>query len=402
MRLRGLLIGAFGLSVAAVAATIALPHVAERGARLIEDRLRQETGLAWTVGRLGFEAAPALVLHDVAVADGTGEGVRGTLREVRLTGPIGLLFGGSGTAQAAIADARLRLPTALRFEAGRGDPGPSLAGLRAVLRGADATLADRAIALTVRSLDLAVDLGDKAVDAPPLRIELADLGAVLDIGSSASGVRPLRFAWNPSEGRGPRISASANADLRPNALRIDGISGSIDRAPFSGSLGLESGPKPRLALDLRLDALALTDAASPPPRTPADGTLTVPVRADMVPDPAWFALFDGQASLAIKRLELGPVQLAAVALTARVADGSLDAGLDGATLYSGSARGRYVLSPDPGGAGRHQLGLSLTRVRVQPLLTDVVGIQGLDGAGTARIDLQAVGSRPEALLGGAS
>ncbi|WP_142586281.1 hypothetical protein, partial [Methylobacterium symbioticum] len=71
MRLRGLLIGASGLALAAVtAALLARPLLAERARGLIEGRLARETGLSWTIGGVGLD--PFGVTLDAVAFSGAG------------------------------------------------------------------------------------------------------------------------------------------------------------------------------------------------------------------------------------------------------------------------------------------------------------------------------------------
>ena len=127
----------------------------------------------------------------------------------------------------------------------------------------------------------------------------------------------------------------------------------------------------------------------------------VTVRPDFIPELAWFDGYDAKAALKLGRLGLGQARFANVTVTADVRNGSLDLALAEAA-YEGNARGRYVLAPEADGSGRHQFGLSLSRIRVLPMLSELVGVRGLDGTGTLRVDLQAKGTRMAELRRSAS
>ncbi len=399
MRLRGLLIGVSGLAVAATAgAVLAAPLLADRLGAAITTRLARETGLRWQIGRTALSFS-GLVLEDVAF---DGADLRGRLRRATAAGPIGLLLGHGGTVSATVEGASLNLPLALPAAAGAGGGSDlNLSALRAVIRGGDAVLDDggRRLALALSKADLALDLaaGPGGRD-PAFRLEMPDQGLVAEAaGAPAGAARTVNLTLAPAGG--PKIEARTEARLGASGLRLDRIGGTIDGAPFSGTLVAErSGrsDRPRLDLGLALDALALAEAGSAMRVDPVGG-LTVPIRIDLVPDPAWFAGYEGQAAITVQRLAAGAVRATAVGLTARVRDGRLDASLDNAALYGGSARGRYVLEPE-GRHGRHQIGLSLTGVQVLPLLRQAAGVDGLDGSGTARLDIQATGGTPQALL----
>lgn len=403
MRLRGLLIGVFGVAAILFAIPLSWPLISERVASLIEDRLRRETGLAWRIGGVRLDLPAGVVLHDVSAVSEGVEPLGIAARTARVGGPVSLILSGTGTAQVVAETVSVRGPvTAFALPDRPGSASSALSEVRAAVTGSELSLdeAKRTATGAARKLDLSVVLADGPAKAR-YRIDLTDRATVVEIDPPAGSGRPIRIALDPKEG--PRVAATANAVVQANGIDLGDMRGTIDRAPFSGRFKVETGARPRIDAALRLDALALTDAAAPRPPgvgAGADG-LVVPVRADLVPDPAWFALFDGQIGFAIKRLALGPLQASDFELTARVKDGRLDAALESATLYGGTARGRYVLGPEEG-SGRHQLSLSLARVRALPLMTDLAGIQGIDGTGTARIDLQGRGATPRALLGAAS
>lgn len=427
MRLRGTLAAGALAAGLALAGVLFWPLLSQRIVAAVEDRLSRETGRAWTVAGgigAGLSPAPYVTLHDLSTTDAPGA-YAASIRTVRLNGAPGLLFGASeGRVQAVVEGLRLRLPLSLPLPV-KGAPrlsdgtGPALDGVRAVrvvLRGAEAALADAdtVLVLSLAGADVSLDLGADAgrteiravLERPDadtvLELDLARTGA-----SSSPSSSPLRLALTPKAG-GHVLTADATAMRTAEGLRLDGVTGRFDGEPFSGLVSLEAGAlRPRIGLDLRLKALSLTDSQGVRPRAGGAG-LVVPVRTDIVPDPAWFSAFDASATIAVGRLGLGPLSVGGVVAKAAVKDGSLDAAVTAETVYEGGGRARYVLAP-AGGAGKeagkeaarggalHQVSLSLSNVRASPLLSDLAGVRAIDGAAALRLDVQAQGLSLDAI-----
>lgn len=411
MRLRGPSILAAGVVALVGGSVVAWPLVSGRIARGLETRLQEETGQPWRIRdgvRLGFDPGPHLVLRDLVMGEDRSApaGYGAAIREAKLSGPISLLFGGSGLAHVTAEGVTLRAPT---------DPTPraavsgrnttSLAGIaaiRAVVNDPQVALADgdRTLTASAGSVDLDVDLAPGSTKTE-LRANLmtADfVGTVeVELGSTPSpGTSPIRLALDGRSPKASRFAATAKAAFAPGSLRLDSVSGTIDGAPFTGNLALDHAGKPRLTVDLRLDALNLTDASTP--LRPGSDGLTIPVPVDLVPDPKWFALFEAKAVFGVTRLAIGSVRMQKVGVTAIVKDGTLDTVLTSDSAYEGTARARYVLGRAEGSAGRHQVSLSLTRARALPFLSDLAGVRGIDGTASVRIDVQAVGQRLDDLV----
>lgn len=418
MRLRGALIAAACLLALGVGAMAAWPLVTDRIGRGLEDRLTAETGQPWRIEgvAIGLDPAPHLLVHDIRAGvqisgkEGETSGFGLAARRARVSGPIALLFGTEGAARVVFEGIALQapIPAARPGEAkGKAPLGPveGVAAIRAILRGVAVTTAasGRSLAASVQDLDLTLDLsgGRKRTDIRA-SLEAADYAATLELDLLAATAHPLRFTLDQAGTGGHRLVASANLAAGPSALRLDGIAGTIDREPFSGRLVLDHSAKPSLTADLRFDALTLIGADEAPTAAWRDGAgLTIPVDADLIPDPAWFEPFDAKASLTFARLTLGGLRLEKAAVTANVKEGGLDLTLVSDAAYEGTARMRYVLGRE-GEAGRHQLSLSLARARAFPLLSDVAGVRGIDGAASARVDVQARGRSHDALLRSAS
>lgn len=409
MKLRGVLVAGGAVAGLAVAGAVALPLLGGWAARQAEARLSQETGRTWRVGDgdVQFRPIPQLVLRNVSLGSSTEpDKLTVSIREIRLPDPFSLWLG-SGTSGRAIAEGlSLRAPLTSSTKSAKGEAGPgarSEAGgsYEAVIRGGDAELVEdgRALAAKAESVELTFARGGSS-DATAIRASLempkhsAKLSLELPPATAGKTAAPFTVTLEPRGAAGHRVEAKARATLSDAALLLEAVTGTIDREPFTGNLELGWSARPRIALDLRLDALTVTDD----PGTAAGDGLVIAVRTDLIPDIRWFSGFDGKGAIGVARLTLGGVRFEKVEFTAGVKESGLDAALVSASGYGGAMRGRYVLQPDsePGNS-RHQLSLSLNRVRVLPLLTDIANARGVDGTGSLRVDLQAKGTQVDAV-----
>lgn len=394
------------IAAAAVVGSCALaaagwPILTGRVARHIEERLQLETGQPWRIDSVGFDLTPGLILNDVSTGRSGSTPVL-AVRRVHLSGPLALLRGEAGTARVEAEGLNLRttidpLPSAPRVTAVRaGTPGLSTVG--AVLRGVTWNLVDDGRTLVAAAPSAQVDLAlvptttETAVtvdlEAPSHRVRLA-----LERPAAGGDGRPLRVTFEPKVPQDHRAAVQANLRTEPAGFRLDGLTGTVDGGALTGEIQVDLADRPKLNVDLRLDALTLAregDAAA------ATG-LTVPLPAAVVPDPKWFAAFEAQARLSIGRLAIGPARIETVLVAATVRKGVLDAAMSAAKAYDGALKVRYGLST-AGDHGRHRLTLTLANGQVRSMLSSLLGVGAIEGRATVRLDLDATGGQPDALL----
>jgi hypothetical protein len=374
----------------------------------VEERLARETGLRWRIGTLALDLSRGLVLRDVTV--GGADGLDGHVGTVVVAPSIPVLLGGGGAVRTEIEAARLTLPLDRPTSAGTPDARRSgaanLSKVQAVVRAAGLAPIDRGRALALSagridaSLHLAATTAQPGPEAgPDVSLDLPELGLAIAVAAGAPDTpRILTATLKPRDG--PDVSATAPILRDGSSLRLDPIRGTVDQAVFTGRLVTDiAGAKPRVDATFKLDALTLTTPGTAPRAGPGDG-ITVPLEILRVPDLAWLAGFEGRLGVSIQRLAVGPIRASAAVLAARTRDGQLDIALDGATLYGGTARGRYVLAGAER-AMRHEVGLTLAGLRTKPLL-EAVGASGVDGAGGARIDIGAQGVTRREILASAA
>ncbi|GLS44654.1 AsmA-like C-terminal region-containing protein [Methylobacterium brachythecii] len=412
MRLRGLAIAGLVLIVAAVTAVVVWPSIAETARRRVADRLREETGQDWRVEGVGlsFSPTPQITLRNLAFGDDReGSEIAGArIRELRLGDPVSLMLCSGSSGHAVAQGVSLRAPlTGKPGTAGGAASSRSrgkAASVEITARGADAGLAEsgRAVVVSAETMEITFDLAS-AKPASEIRATLellrASAAASLTIPVSGQHGGDFTFTLNPHDAKAMRVAASGKASVKPNGFSLDTRAGTIDAAPFKGSVAVDwDQAKPRISVDAQLDALALVDATSATKLESGQQTgLVVPVTPDTIPDVRWFSGFDATGRLSIARFTLGPTRFDTVALTGSVKNSGLDAAFTAASGYGGAARGRYVLSPEADSGGRHQLAVSLNKMQVLPLLSDAFGVRGIDGSGTLRVDLQAKGAEVDAV-----
>jgi hypothetical protein len=217
-----------------------------------------------------------------------------------------------------------------------------------------------------------------------------------DLPSNLASPRPIRIALK--ERNPPRynlLEARGLATLEATILRVEQLTGKIDGAPFSGSFHFHTAAKPHLVLGLQLTDLEFTSDATHPKEAE---TLSIPVKTTLLLKPDWLGLFDADAKVDVAKLKFGPVPAEKASATGSIRDGILDIAFSAGRLYDGSANARYSLSSATGRWDRHELNLSLNRVRALPLLYDLFGVRGLEGWATGRMDVQSTVQRESDFL----
>ncbi|GEP09241.1 AsmA-like C-terminal region-containing protein [Methylobacterium gnaphalii] len=412
MRLRGFAVAGLALIVAVMAAVVVWPSVAETARRHVAGRLREETGQDWRVEGVGLSFSPTLqiVLRNLAFGDDReGSDIAGArIHELRIGNSMSLILGSGSSGHAVAQGISLRAPLTGKSgapgEAARSRSTGKAASVEITARGADAGLTEsgRAAFASAESMEITFDLASaKPLSEIRATLELPRASAVASLNWPVSGQNNGDFTvtLNPRDGKSLRVAASGTASVRPAGFSLDTRVGMIDASPFKGSIAVDwDQAKPRISLDAQLDKLMLIDAASAAKlESGQQAGLVVPVGPDTIPDVRWFSGFDATGRVAIAHLSLGPARFDTVVLTGSVKNNGLDAAFTAASGYGGSARGRYVLSPEAENGGQHQLAVSLSKMQVLPLLSDAFGVRGIDGRGTLRADLQAKGAELDAV-----
>ena len=383
-----------------LAAWLALPFLTERAKATIRDRLQAESGLAWTIDSvgLGLDAGPELVLRDLR---GRWPGTRREVRiaEVRLPGLYNLVFGNGDAGHAIVRGIAGQFPITADGGAtapnGGSDP-RTITSLHGRVRGLgfDPNLTDRIVRLRADDAEIDYALGAASDSSTvELNCEAADSAIVLKvIRPAAAGPAAMTVGIQPRSADGLNLTAQAQASGDAAHLKLDAIQGTIDNQPFFGTAGLDLSGRPNLSADLHLARLIVADDDRVAEERGKNDGLVLASSTLLKLDPKWLDLLDGNARVEIADLTVGPVATKDVKAATTLTDGVLDLTLDVGSLYGGAVRVRYVLAPKEGTTRLHQLSLSLTRMRLSSVLGDLIGVRGLDGVATGRIDVQASGT----------
>lgn len=183
------------------------------------------------------------------------------------------------------------------------------------------------------------------------------------------------------------MTLTAALDLSYRNLQVKDARIGLDGMLGEGELSLNlAEPKPRVGAKLKLDRLNLNSYARP-----ADGIALTQGWRDGRIDFAGLSAVDGVLDIETSEMTYGTLRTGPAAIKAKLADGRLDAQIDGLSLYGGRARGRLLLdgsakTPEIRGA------LEADGVSVQGLLGDFAGFKSMSGAGKLSLSLSAKGT----------
>lgn len=381
------------------------PSIADRLLRAAEQRLGEETGLDWTIGAADLGLGPELVLRDLAARTKDGAPLL-SAQSASLAGDIATLRGEAGAWRATFEGVAVTLPRpdspsaplgAIAAATASARPIPRLAALTAAASGVAIEDGDaKTVTLRARGLDLSGKLAPGA--------ERADLALELQTRTHRASVG---FAWPPREGsakllvaplsgEGRRVEAVGKLGFAASRLRLSEASGAVGDAPFSAEATLDLAAEPSLDATIRVSRMILTDESPgsilPAPAESRKGAHVV-TTADLEKiDPRALDRLRLALAITIEDLRIGRVRLGGVTTRTTAADRLVDVAIDAKSFYDGGLRGRYTLAPRGESALIHQLSLSIINARVARLIADAGGPRALDGAATARVELQTTGA----------
>lgn len=238
---------------------------------------------------------------------------------------------------------------------------------------------------------------DLTIEAPELVAAFSGR-AVLKNGLSLAGQIEAKTpsldrlaAWSgfALEGVGGFADMTLTAALDLSGLNLQvkdariGLNGMQGEGEVSLMLG---GPKPKVGAKVKLDRLNLNPYARP-----SENFALREGWRDRRIDFTGLSAVDGVLDIETSEVTYGSLRTGPVAIKAKLAEGRLDAQLDGLSLYGGRGRGRLLLdgstkTPEIRGA------LEADGVSVRGLLGDFAGFSSLSGAGKLSLSLSAKGS----------
>lgn len=392
--------GVVVVAVVVLAAVIIPGQIAPQ----LERRLAEETGLTWSIGGAHLSPALSLDLSDVSARDpaDTSGAPLFTAKALALSGPPRLAFGGAGTISIAASSVSTRMSGGV-WQSGKAPTGalahPSDATLS--VRGLRAQVSDQltAASATAENLDATLRFDDGAARNRHFLVTLDAADAVTKIDlREANAASPLladasaNIAYTPKTG-GPKVAFDAGLQVDGGNIRLVGLRGTLDGGAFTGTAGANVAATPSIEWNLVFDRFALIDDvnAAAPGNIPV-GTPTIRASALKDVDLAWLDRVRVNGATRVSDAQIGNARAASVAAQTTIRDGVLDVAVTASKFYDGVARARYVLTRASTG-GVHQIGLSIQKASALPLLSDLIGVRGFDGATTIRFDAVAKGDR---------
>ena len=144
-------------------------------------------------------------------------------------------------------------------------------------------------------------------------------------------------------------------------------------------------------LDLNPYLAAPGHKETPPPQKTATGWSKAPLSL------ALLKKFDGKLMLTVGSLRVRNMKLGKTALNVMLAGGMLTATLDPVTLYGGTGRARLDIDVR-GSVPTFRNSLAFDKVALRPLLTDMLGLDSIEGSGSLNLEVSAQGSNTYAVM----
>jgi AsmA protein len=184
------------------------------------------------------------------------------------------------------------------------------------------------------------------------------------------------------------------ASLRAaDQIAIDSVRGTLGPDRFNGSLSIDpSGARPYVNASFNFDRLELKPAAETRASTPARNEPWSDQPVDLV----FLRVFDAAVKLTAGELAVQNIRIAPADIEANLAGGLLSVLLSRADLYGGPVEGKLVV--DAVGTPRHAASFQFSKVNGRQFLADAAGFDHLEGRLQAKIDLDATGASPQAII----
>lgn len=380
--------------------------------RWLESAAKERAGLCVSADHAALEfsgAAPAVVLQHVKIAQACGDPTHVDADTVTVSGSPSMLFGAPGVIAAKLVGLRAD---------GDAAAAPSLSLLTTpatpveardlALRSATLEIFDPALSepspgkmtLAASRATILLDLGAQA-GPPSASLRIEHEGAIFNL--SLAQARDSRVAWTaslagsslaslggrPVKGHGSVTSRDGATQIRADRIWVDDKGFDVDATAAIGTDRVVTAvfnlPELNLARDDRVSG-ATFDIADGRPE----------VRIGSIKKIIWPGVGSWRvdATLTCDTLRMSAVSIGKLRIQMIAQGDELDLRALSEAFYSGRLRARYVQN---GQAAKHQLSFSLTGVDVKPLLNDLNGIVGIDGIGSAHLDVQGSGREMEAL-----
>lgn len=223
-------------------------------------------------------------------------------------------------------------------------------------------------------------------------LDATDLGPVAALAGQTAPALPSGLGRDRLAVEGAfTLASEGTAHLREARFTLDdnALSGDIDVIP--------GGDRPRIRAVLTGGALDLSGLTGNGAAAGAeDGAAAAGGWSRDPIDVSALHSANAEAALVLTGLDLGLMELGAVDLRATLTDGRLVFDLRNVSAYDGSISGQYVIN---GRSGLSMGGdLTISEVRLAPLLSDFAGYDRLEGTGNGAVDFLMVGNDLHSLV----
>jgi AsmA protein len=229
-------------------------------------------------------------------------------------------------------------------------------------------------------------IGTARSDEHPLKF---DIKTALPAGSMERRNIPVELTL------GGGLSLSAKAQVRANGavLQIDGLTGALDGAQFSGwaSADLASKPQVKVNLDFQRLDLGTSSRAQPAAAQPANPWSDEPINL------AGLNYVDAQIRMSAAELNIGDARFAPAAVDTALGGGVLKAQFSHLGVYGGEADGELTVDVS-GDNPNYMLRSDLAGVRALPLLSSLADFDKIDGKMQARLAFRSAGLSQRAIV----
>jgi AsmA protein len=188
------------------------------------------------------------------------------------------------------------------------------------------------------------------------------------------------------------LTAKADARLNGAVVMINGVTGALGDAAFSGWASVDLSSKPLVKLDLDFQKLAVA-------MTRSTGSTAGQPWSSATIDVNGLNYVDVQARISAAELKIGEARFVPAAIDATLATGVLKAQVSNLGAYEGTANGDLTLDVSTA-TPTYAMRADLTGVRALPLLDGIADFDKIDGRMQAKISVSSAGTSQRAIMSG--
>jgi AsmA protein len=220
-----------------------------------------------------------------------------------------------------------------------------------------------------------------------------DIKAALPAGSMERRNIPVELALDSAGLVGRSLSAKAQMRANGTVLQINGLTGTLNGAQFSGWASADHASKPLVKVDLDFQRL---DLGTPSRGQPAASQPPKPWSNEPI-DLAGLNYVDAQIRMSTAELNIGDARFAPAAVEAALGGGVLKAQFSHLGVYGGEADGELTVDVS-GNNPNYMLRSDLAGVRALPLLSSLADFDKIDGKMQARLAFRSGGLSQRAIV----